>query len=116
MTYPCLGRRFARALDLQGRYAQVEPLYKEVLAIRQKVRGVEHAEVATDLSNLGGLYNKLGRSAEAGVHLKHRPLTHLARTRACVVFAAAYGTDLAGTLQRRVAPDMDFRQGFGGTK
>ncbi len=42
---------------LQGRYAEAEPLYKRALAIKEKVLGPEHPEVATSLNNLGLLLN-----------------------------------------------------------
>ncbi len=42
---------------LQGRCAEAEPLYKRALAIKEKVLGPEHPEVATSLSNLGLLLN-----------------------------------------------------------
>ena len=39
----------------QGKYDEAEPLYKESLAIRKKVLGDEHPDVAESLNNLAGL-------------------------------------------------------------
>ena len=40
----------------QARYAEAEPLLQRALAIREKVLGPEHLDVATSLGNLAGLY------------------------------------------------------------
>ncbi len=53
------------ALYAQGRYAEVEPLYKRALAISEKALGPEHPGVATSLNNLAGLYHAQGKYAEA---------------------------------------------------
>ena len=49
----------------KGNYAQAEPLYRRSLAIREKVLGSEHPDVALSLSNLGRLYLARGDTAEA---------------------------------------------------
>ena len=49
----------------QGRYAEVEPLYKRSLAIKEKILGPEHPNVALSLYNLAYLYHNQGRYAEA---------------------------------------------------
>ena len=49
----------------QGRYAEAEPLHKRALAIREKVFGGEHRNVATSLNNLALLYWDQSRYAEA---------------------------------------------------
>jgi len=51
--------------DKLGRYAEGERLHKRALAIREKVRGPEHSEVAESLSNLSNPYFHQGRYAEA---------------------------------------------------
>ena len=38
----------------QGKYAAAEPLYNRSLAIREKVLGPQHPDVATSLNNLPG--------------------------------------------------------------
>ena len=37
--------------DVQGAYAEADPLYARSLAIREKVLGLEHPDVASSLSN-----------------------------------------------------------------
>ena len=51
---------------VQGRYAEAEPLIRRSLAIREKVLGREHPDVARSLNNLADLYERQGRYAEAG--------------------------------------------------
>jgi CHAT domain-containing protein/Tfp pilus assembly protein PilF len=48
----------SRATELLngGRYSEAEPLYKRALAIREKVLGPDHPDVATSLNNLAALY------------------------------------------------------------
>ena len=46
----------AVAYHRQDRYAEAEPLYKQALAITEKVRGPRHPDVATQLSDLSALY------------------------------------------------------------
>ncbi len=55
----------AQELYRTGRYAEAEPLYQRSLALREKIFGPMHAEVATSLNNLGLLYRAQGRYAEA---------------------------------------------------
>ena len=50
---------------VQGKYAEVEPLYQRSLAIREKALGPEHPRVATSLENYAALLRKTGRGAEA---------------------------------------------------
>jgi TPR repeat protein/CHAT domain-containing protein len=57
--------RKALALEGQGHYAGVEPLYRQALAIREKTLGPDHLDVAVSLNNLAALYEDLGRYAEA---------------------------------------------------
>ena len=47
-----------RAIKLgnAGRYSEAEPLYKQSLAIREKVLGPNHPDVAASLNNLAELY------------------------------------------------------------
>jgi tetratricopeptide (TPR) repeat protein len=63
---------FASTLDnlaqvylFQGRYADAEPLFKRSLAIREKVLGSDHPNVAISLSDLAELYQAQGRYADA---------------------------------------------------
>ena len=51
--------------DHQGRYRDAEPLYQEALAMRQRLLGDEHPDVATSLNNLAGLYKHQGRYSDA---------------------------------------------------
>ncbi len=51
--------------NLQGRYAEAEPLHLQALAIRQRQLGDDHPGVANSLNNLAYLYNLQGRYAEA---------------------------------------------------
>jgi tetratricopeptide (TPR) repeat protein len=65
-----------RAIQLgnAGRYFEAELLYKQSLAIREKVLGPNHSEVAASLNNLVLLYGKQGRYSEA-IPLARRALT-----------------------------------------
>ena len=49
----------------QGRYADAEPLYKRLLAIREKALGRDHPDVMQSLNNLADLYSAQGRNADA---------------------------------------------------
>lgn len=55
-------------LTRRGRYDDGEPLYKRSLAIREKVLGLEHPDVAVTLNNLAALYD------ERGDYYKSEPL------------------------------------------
>ena len=55
----------AIALDQAGKSAEAILLGQQVLAIREKVLGPDHPDVATVLDGLGFLYEKEGRYAEA---------------------------------------------------
>ena len=48
-----------------GDYARAEPLYKRLLAIREKALGPDHPDVATSLNNLAELYRATGDYANA---------------------------------------------------
>ena len=56
-----------RAIKLgnAGRYSEAEPLYKQSLAIREKVLGPNHPDVAATLNGLAELYRALGRYTDA---------------------------------------------------
>jgi CHAT domain-containing protein/Flp pilus assembly protein TadD len=60
----------AQLYQLQGRYADAEPLYRRSLAIREKAEGPDHPFVAVILSSLAGLYEHQGRYADAEPLLK----------------------------------------------
>ncbi|MBW1749324.1 MAG: CHAT domain-containing protein, partial [Deltaproteobacteria bacterium] len=49
----------------EGQYSKAIPIAKEVLAIREKVLGTEHPDVAISLNNLALLYATLGDYAKA---------------------------------------------------
>ena len=55
----------AIALYQAGKYAEAIPLAQQVLAMREKVLGPDHPDVATVLNSFGILYDKEGRYAEA---------------------------------------------------
>src|SRR2546430_12365263 len=55
----------AALLHLKGDYAGAEPLYREALHIRLKLRGPEHTEVATTLTNLAMLLVRKGEIGRA---------------------------------------------------
>jgi tetratricopeptide (TPR) repeat protein len=56
-----------QALQLynQGQYAAAIPLVERALAIREKVLGLEHPDVATSLNNLAALYQNMGNYQKA---------------------------------------------------
>jgi Flp pilus assembly protein TadD len=49
----------------QGRHADAEPLYRQLLAIREIAFGPNHPDVAQSLNNLAYLYTENGRYADA---------------------------------------------------
>ncbi|MDZ8258144.1 tetratricopeptide repeat-containing protein [Nostoc sp. ChiQUE01b] len=49
----------------QSRYSEAESLYQQALALRCKLLGEEHPDVAQSLHNLAGLYNLQSRYSEA---------------------------------------------------
>jgi tetratricopeptide (TPR) repeat protein len=55
----------AMAFAEAGKYAEAIPLAQQVLAIREKVLGPDHPDVATVLNGFGILYEEAGRFAEA---------------------------------------------------
>ncbi len=52
-------------LKEKAEYAQAKPLYERALAIREKMLGKEHPDVATSLNNLAGLYRAQGAYEQA---------------------------------------------------
>ena len=48
-----------------GKYTLAEPLYRQMLAIRQKNLGDAHPDVASSLNNLAGLYYEIGDYEQA---------------------------------------------------
>ena len=49
-------------------FARAEELMKQALAIREKVLGPEHPDVAVSLSNLASLYDEMGEPDRAETH------------------------------------------------
>ncbi|MBD2675739.1 tetratricopeptide repeat protein, partial [Aphanizomenon flos-aquae FACHB-1416] len=47
------------------KYKEAEPLYQQALALRQKLLGDDHPDVATSLNNLALLYYSQGKYKEA---------------------------------------------------
>ena len=56
---------WARSSRFRAATAEAEPLIKRSLAIREKVLGASHPDVARSLNNLGDLYQRENRFAEA---------------------------------------------------
>ena len=54
-----------------GKYTEAEPLYKRVLAIREKALGPDHPHVASVLENMAELYKEMGKK-EAAKKLEER--------------------------------------------
>ncbi len=52
-------------LRRRAQYKEAVQLFQDVIAIRQRVRGPEHAEVANDLDNLAWVYLDMGKYEEA---------------------------------------------------
>lgn len=64
--------RLARSLsnlaalyNVQGKYAEAEPLHRRALAIDEKALGPAHLDVATSLENYAALLHQLNRHAGA---------------------------------------------------
>jgi tetratricopeptide (TPR) repeat protein len=55
----------ASLYQLQGRYAEAEPLYERALLIREQQLGAEHPDTAASRNNLASLYRQQGRYTEA---------------------------------------------------
>ena len=51
--------------QVQGKYAEAEPLYKRSLAIREKALGLEHPDVARSLENYARLLRMTKRKDQA---------------------------------------------------
>ena len=49
----------------QGKYNEAELLYQQALALRQKLLGNDHPDVASSLNNLALLYYSQGKYKEA---------------------------------------------------
>ena len=56
---------FTALYNVQGRYADAEPLHQQALAIWENTLGPEYPNVAASLNNLAELYNAQGRYADA---------------------------------------------------
>ena len=55
----------ASLYQVQGQYAEVEPLFKRSLAIMEKALGPDHPNVAQGLENIAVLYRATQRDKEA---------------------------------------------------
>ena len=53
------------AYHKHGQYAQAEPLYKQALAIREKIFNPDHPAIGESLNNLASLYYDQGQYADA---------------------------------------------------
>jgi tetratricopeptide (TPR) repeat protein len=51
--------------ESQGKYKEAELLYQQALALRQKLLGDDHPDVASSLNNLAFLYKSQGKYKEA---------------------------------------------------
>ncbi len=49
----------------KGRYADAEPLYKRLLAIKEKALGLDHPDVGASLNDLAAVCHHQGRYADA---------------------------------------------------
>ena len=58
------------AIRSAGKFSQAVPLVQRALAIREKILGSEHPDVAASLDNLAGLYRDQGKYAEAEVRYR----------------------------------------------
>jgi tetratricopeptide (TPR) repeat protein len=61
----CLAMTLGDALYLLGDYAGAQPPYARALALRKRVLGPDHPDVATSLNNLAALYRGQGRYDQA---------------------------------------------------
>jgi tetratricopeptide (TPR) repeat protein len=61
----CLLNNAGGYLHDRAQHAQTESLYRQALAIREKVEGVEHPDTAISLNNMASLLSDQGKYAEA---------------------------------------------------
>lgn len=61
---------FGRIVLLEGRYAEAETIFQEVLAQRERALGAEHPDVAQSLTRLAVLRSSQGRYSEAEALLR----------------------------------------------
>ena len=73
----------ANLYTFEGRNRDAEPLYKLSLALREKILGPDHPDVAMSLGDIANVYNDEGRYAEA------EPLDQ----RALAIYKKALGPD-----------------------
>src|SRR5712664_1632016 len=59
--------REAATIRSSGKFSEAVPLVQRALAIREKILGPEHPDVAASLDNMAGLYRDQGKYAEAEV-------------------------------------------------
>ena len=52
----------------EGKYAEAEPIFVDVLEIRRRVLGEEHPDTLRTLNALASLYGLAGRYADAEAH------------------------------------------------
>ena len=55
----------AALLDSQGKYDEAEPIYRQTLALSEKVLGKEHPNTLSSMNNLAVLLKNQGRYDEA---------------------------------------------------
>jgi tetratricopeptide (TPR) repeat protein len=55
----------ASLLQSQGKSDEAEPMYRQALALREKVLGKEHPDTLTSMNNLAGLLEGQGKYDEA---------------------------------------------------
>ncbi|CAN0512516.1 unnamed protein product, partial [Laminaria digitata] len=61
-------------LALQGKYAEANPLYERSQAIREKILGPEHPEVAQSLNNRVGKHEEAGPLYERSLAIREKVL------------------------------------------
>jgi tetratricopeptide (TPR) repeat protein len=63
--------KLAHYLHIRNQYIEAEPLYRQVLSIREQILGPDHLGIASVLNNLGELCRMLTRYEEAEQFYQH---------------------------------------------
>ena len=64
-TRPCTRDKLAKELQVQGKYEEAEPLYREALEVKRETLGNRHPSTLASIRGLGNLLKAKGDRATA---------------------------------------------------